>query len=77
VRNVDSVYSFLQRALRDAPAAFPVRGLDELMDGPFSDHNVYDGVVASFSGQETIHENGRLVYTARYVGGLVDRRRGD
>src|SRR6516165_7642924 len=53
--NVDSVYSFLQRALRDAPAAFPVRGPDELMEGRFSYENVHEGGVASFSGRETIH----------------------
>jgi len=33
--------------------------------------------VANFSGEETIYESDRLVYTARYVGGLVDRRPGD
>jgi hypothetical protein len=75
--NIDSVYSFLQRALRDAPPAFPVRGPDKLREGRFSYENVYEGGVASFSGQETIHESGRLVYRARYLGGLVDRRSGD
>jgi len=30
-----------------------------------------------FWGQDTIYVNGRLVYTARYGGGLVDRRSGD
>ena len=37
----------------------------------------FGGGVASFWGHETIHEDGRLVYTARYGGGLVDRRSGD
>jgi hypothetical protein len=75
--NVDSVYSFLQRALRDAPAEFPVRGPEKFTEGRFTYGNVYDGGVMSFSGQETIQEDGRTVYTARYVGGLVDRRTGE
>ena len=75
--NVESVYSFLQRALREAPAEFPVRGPDALTEGGFSYRNVHEGDVVSFWGEETIHENGRLVYSARYAGGLVDRRSGD
>jgi uncharacterized protein DUF5680 len=75
--NVDSVYSFLQRALREAPAEFPVRGPEALTEGRFSYRNAHEGGVASFWGQETIHEDGRLVYTARYAGGLVDRQSGD
>ena len=74
---VDSVYAFLQRALRDAPVDFPVRGPAALAEGRFSYQNVYEGGVASFSGQETIQKDGRLVYTAHYAGGLVDRRSGD
>ena len=75
--NVDSVYSFLQRALRQAPAEFPVRGPDACTEGRFSYRNAYEGDVLRFWGQETIHADGRLVYTARYGGGLVDRRSGD
>jgi hypothetical protein len=74
---VDAVYSFLQRALRDAPADFPVRGPEALTEGRFSYRNVHEGGVASFSGQETIQADGRLVYAAHYAGGLVDRRSGD
>jgi hypothetical protein len=75
--SVDVVYAFLQRALRRAPAAFPVRGPEAFSEGPFSYRNVHEGGVISFSGQETIEEDGQRVYTARYVGGLVDRRSGD
>ena len=73
----ERVYTFLQRALREAPAAFPVRGPDEFSEGRSTYRNAHEGGVANFSGEETIHEGGRLVYTARYVGGLVDRRPGD
>jgi len=75
--NVDSVYSFLQRALREAPPEFPVRGPEAFTEGQFSYRNAYEGDVMRFWGQETIYVNGRLVYTARYGGGLVDRRSGD
>src|SRR5947209_20610686 len=43
--NVDLVYSFLQRALREAPAEFLVRGPDALTEGRFSYRNVHEGDV--------------------------------
>jgi hypothetical protein len=72
--NVGSVYSFLQLALREAPREFPVRGPEAMTHGGFSYRNVYAGGVTRFSGEETIHEGARLVYSARYLGGLVDQR---
>jgi hypothetical protein len=75
--NVDAVYAFLQQALREAPIEFPVRGPGSFAEGTLSYQNDYQGSVASFSGEETIREDGRLVYTARYAGGMVDRRSGD
>ena len=74
---IESVYSFLQRALREAPPEFPVRGPDAFTEGRFSYRNAHEGGVVSFWGQETIHEDERLVYTARYAGGLVDQRGGE
>jgi hypothetical protein len=74
---INTVYSFLQRALRRAPAEFPVRGPDEFAEGPFVYRNVYQGGMTNFSGEETIQRGGQLVYTARYAGGLVGQRRGD
>ena len=74
---VDEVYGFLQRALREAPGECPVRGPAEFSEGPFTYRNAYTGGVANVSGEETIWQDGRLVYTARYLGGLIDRRDGD
>ena len=51
--NVESVYSFLQWALREAPAEFPVRGPGNLTEGRFSYRNVYEGGVANFWGKKT------------------------
>ena len=72
--NVGSVYAFLQSALREAPAEFPVRGPGVLTRGQFSYQNAHAGGIERFSGEERIHDNGRLVYSARYAGGLVDER---
>jgi len=73
----ERVYTFLQDALCQVPAAFPVRGPSEFSEPPFTYRNAHAGDVANFSGEETIHEHGRRVYTARYLGGLVDRPTGD
>jgi Domain of unknown function (DUF5680) len=53
--NVDAVYSFLQRALREAPPDFPVRGPEAFTEGQFSYRNTYEGDVMRFWGHETIH----------------------
>ncbi len=68
------VYSFLQHALREAPATFPVRGPTQFAERSFTYQNAWAGGVANFSGEEFIHEGGRRIYAARYAGGLVDRR---
>ena len=75
--DADRVYGFLRLALREAPAAFPVRGPDTFAEGPLRYQNAPEGSLLRFAGKETIHEGGRLVYTARYLGGSVDRRPGD
>jgi hypothetical protein len=71
---VKSVYSFLQRALLRAPDDLPFRGPAQFTDGPFTYRNARHGDVESSFGEETIDHRGRLVYIARYAGGLVDRR---
>lgn len=75
--DAERVYVFLQHALREAPAAFPVRGPDEFSEGPLTYRNAHVGGVANFSGEESIHEHGRPVYLARYLGGFIDRHPGD
>jgi uncharacterized protein DUF5680 len=72
--DVDTVYSFLRRALREAPPEFPVRGPAAINEDGFSYRNGYEGDATRFWGEETIHVKERLVYTARYGGGRVDRR---
>jgi hypothetical protein len=58
-----SGYAFC-RGLREAQA-FPVRGPDELSEGPSAYRNAHEGGVANF-GRD--HSRGRpVVYTARYL----------
>jgi Domain of unknown function (DUF5680) len=75
--DVQPVYTFLQAALRQAPAELPLRGPEEFSDGPFTYRMAVHGTVENFWGEETIHRHGRQVYVARFAGGLVDRRRGE
>jgi hypothetical protein len=74
---VQPVYSFLRGALLRAPDDFPVRGPKELVEGRFTYRCHHTGDVGRFLGEETIHQDGRLNYTAWFSGGLVDQRRGD
>ena len=74
---IQPVYAFLQHALLLAPERFPVRGPDEYVQGVLAYRNAHRGDVENFWGEETIHDGARHVYTARYAGGLVDRRGGD
>jgi hypothetical protein len=74
---VQSVYSFLQRALLLAPDDLPFRGPDHFTDELFTYRNARRGDVQNFSGEEIIDHRGQSVYVARYAGGLVDQRGGD
>lgn len=74
---VQPVFSFLQRALREAPERLPFRGPDDFSDGAFTYRTTRRGTVERFWGEETIHRGAELVYRARYGGGLVDQRAGD
>lgn len=75
--DVQAVYSFLQRALLQAPDDFPVRGPGQFSAESFAYRNIRRGDIADFWGEEVIDCRGRRVYIARYSGGLVDRRPGD
>jgi hypothetical protein len=74
---VQPIYSFLRQALLLAPEHRPFRGPDEFSDGAFTYRNFWRGELEDFSGKETIDQDARRVYVARYAGGLVDRRDGD
>ena len=75
-RDINNVYSVLQKALSLIPEDHPYRGPIEFKEGDYQYNNEYRGEIDSFSGQEFIEYNGKIIYEARYIGGLVDQIRG-
>lgn len=70
------IYALVQKALSKAPIEMPIRGPWELEDGDLTYENGWGGNIEEFSGYESIsNEKGQTVYWARYVGGLVDKRK--
>jgi len=63
----------LKKALLSAPNDFPARGPRELEDGSFKYKNVWQGDIEKFSGEEEIIKNGKIVYNAKYIGGLINK----
>jgi len=93
VSDVNEAYVFLRKALRakkDPPARFAeasarrvgeagesFRGPKEFSEGKFRYANNWQGAIENYSGKEEIYLHGDLIYTAMYMGGLVDQREGD
>lgn len=67
----DELYKVLTKALRNAPEDMPYRGPKELIDGDFIYKNDLEGNVERFSGEERINKGNILLYTAKYVGGVL------
>jgi hypothetical protein len=74
----ESIYPFLQEALRAIPEDNPYRGprVYSSSSKGMEYHNSWDGELDYFFGEENIYIGGQHVYHARYAGGLVDQRRG-
>ena len=72
---VESIYPFLMKALGQAPEKLPVRGPTHMVEGSLTYENVWEGNFGKFHGKETISQSGKIVYFARYIGGLVDQRK--
>lgn len=75
VPNLKKVYVFLQKALAKIPKDQPYRGPKELKENKLRYENNFQGKVVNFSGKETIYQNGKKIYQAKYIGGLVDVRK--
>lgn len=73
------VYQFLQKALMGDNLELPVRGPAELREQIDGQEWVYqmnsDGDMMRFKGSEVITLDGREIYKADFVGGLVDIQR--
>lgn len=71
----NSVYGILRNALKQMPEDYPFRGPREYKEKEFIYKNNWQGEVDKFSGEEQIFQNGKPVYKANYIGGLVDQRK--
>lgn len=67
------VYEFLKLALTAAPDDMPVRGPDKFLKGDYLYANIWRGDLANFFGQENIYFKDTKIYSASYVGGVVDQ----
>lgn len=67
----DELYKVLTKALRSSTIDMPYRGPKELIDGDFTYKNDLEGDVERFSGEERIYKDNTLLYTAKYVGGVL------
>ncbi|MEI7451694.1 MAG: DUF5680 domain-containing protein [Candidatus Falkowbacteria bacterium] len=74
IADCNGVYRVLQHALSLIPENKPYRGPNEYVDGAYIYLNKSIGEIDDFSGEEIIKLDGREIYRARYVGGLVDQR---
>jgi len=76
VSDVQAVYKTLQGALTLIPEDKPFRGPEKYSQGGVEYINISAGEIDNFFGEETIKlENGKEIYKAKYVGGLVDQRK--
>lgn len=75
VKDLSEIYGFLRRAISIVPEEYPFRGPAIFRENSFAYRNKWDGDIKSFSGKESISKNGKRIYKASYIGGLVDQRK--
>lgn len=66
------VYGFLMEALRNTTEEIPYRGPAVFEKADWRYENKIGGGVENFHGTEKIYRDGKCVYEASYIGGLVD-----
>lgn len=67
----EDIYKVLTKALRNSNIDMPYRGPKELIDGEYKYVNKLHGDVDNFYGEEKIFIKDTLIYTAKYMGGLI------
>jgi len=70
----NDVYGILKKALRNTTLEEPYRGPRELVDNNSRYTNELNGKVDSFYGEEKIYKGDTLIYVAKYIGGMVDKK---
>lgn len=73
VNDIQPVYQFLRNALKNIPEEAPFRGPKEYRQDEWLYQNSWSGEVKNFSGEEVITLDGKQIYFARYIGGLVNQ----
>lgn len=72
----ESVYEFLKSALiKKSKGKYHFRGPKEFIKGNFHYKNGWNGNLDNYSGKEAIEFKGKVIYEARYIGGLVNVRK--
>jgi hypothetical protein len=71
----EKIYPFLQKALGLFPVDYPYRGPAIFEEDGFIYKNNWSGEIESFSGKEIIIKDNKEIYSASYIGGLIDRRK--
>jgi hypothetical protein len=74
--DTNEVYAILRKALMQMPDNYPYRGPEKLVEGEFVYQNSWSGELDKYTGEEFIAKNGKEIYRATYMGGLVDTRGG-
>ena len=72
----DPIYGILRDALKRMPEDAPFRGPKEYRQDKSVYSNSWEGKLERYSGEEKITQDGKPVYKANYIGGLVDQRKG-
>ena len=75
ITDLKNIYEFLQQALLLIPDDKPFRGPKEYQINDLKYLNKFTGEIDNFSGEEKIYQNNKLIYQAKYAGGLVDQRK--
>lgn len=68
------IYAFLGKVLTNTKLGLP-RGVDGFSEGDLLYEFHMDGALDNFTADERILDNGKIVYSARFFGGLVDVRK--
>ena len=76
VKDIQKVYDFLKLALNANPENKIFRGPKRFVHKEFIYKNSRKGGLETFFGEEAIYQNEKEVYKAKYMGGLVDKRKG-
>lgn len=75
ISDLKRVYTFLQHALSLLPVNYPYRWPQLYNENNLSYINDFTGEIDNFSGEESIAQDGKEIYKAKYIGGVVDQRR--